>query len=54
MRNYQSLRGRREFTLVLRRGTAASADALTVFGFAPRGQAAHTTKIGIMVPKAVG
>jgi ribonuclease P protein component len=53
VRTYDSLRGRREFTLVVRRGTAAKADALTVFGFEARGAAA-ATKIGVVVPKTVG
>lgn len=52
MRTYDSLRGRREFTLVIRRGTAAARDALTVFGFTPRD--AMTTKIGVVIPKTVG
>ena len=52
MRTYDSLRGRREFTLVVRRGTAAGANALTVF--TPRGPAAPKTKIGVVVPKTVG
>ena len=54
VRTYDSLRGRREFTLVVRRGTAATANALTVFGFEPRGAAAATTKVGVVVPKTVG
>lgn len=52
MRTYDSLRGRREFTLVVRRGTAAGEKTLTVFGFTPRGAA--KTKIGVVVPKTVG
>lgn len=52
MRTFDSLRGRREFTLVIRRGTPAARDALTVYGFAPRGAA--TTKIGVVIPKTVG
>lgn len=54
MRTYDSLRGRREFTLVVRRGNAAKAGALTVFGLEPRGADAATTKIGVVVPKTVG
>jgi len=54
VRTYDSLRGRREFTLVVRRGTAAGANALTVFGFTPRGPAVAKTKIGVVVPKTVG
>jgi ribonuclease P protein component len=54
VRTYDSLRGRREFTLVVRRGTAAGANALTVFGFTPRGPAAAKTKVGVVVPKTVG
>jgi ribonuclease P protein component len=54
VRTYDSLRGRREFTLVVRRGNAAKAGALTVFGLEPRGADAATTKIGVVVPKTVG
>jgi ribonuclease P protein component len=54
VRTYDSLRGRREFTLVVRRGTAAKANALTVFGFEPRVGTATKTKIGVVVPKTVG
>jgi len=54
VRTYDSLRGRREFTLVVRRGIAAKADALTVFGLEPRAGAAAKTKIGVVVPKTVG
>jgi ribonuclease P protein component len=53
VRTFDSLRGRREFTLVIRRGTAAAANALTVFGFAPRPES-RRTKVGIVVPKTVG
>lgn len=54
MRAYDSLRGRREFTLVMRRGKAGSADAVTVFGLVPRGAAIQRTKVGIIIPKTVG
>lgn len=54
MRAFDSLRGRREFTLVMRRGKAGSADALTVFGFMPRGAPTQRTKVGIVIPKTVG
>lgn len=54
MRGYDSLRGRREFTLVMRRGKAGSADALTVFGLVPRGATIQRTKVGIIIPKTVG
>lgn len=53
MRAFDSLRGRREFTLVIRRGTPAAENALTVFGFTPRDKTA-TTKVGVVIPKTVG
>lgn len=53
MRTFDSLRGRREFTLVIRRGSAAAADALTVYGFTPREKTA-ATKVGVVIPKTVG
>lgn len=52
MRAFDSLRGRREFTLVMRRGTRVIRDPLTVYGFAPRG--AQQTKIGVVIPVSVG
>lgn len=54
MRRYQSLRGRREFGLVQRRGRAASTDGLVVFAFTPRDVSAKKAKIGIVVTKKVG
>ena len=54
MRTFDSLRGRREFTLVIRRGTASAANALTVFGLTPRGAGANRTKVGVVIPKTVG
>ena len=54
MRTFDSLRGRREFTLVIRRGTPAAAPALTVFGMQPRGPHAASTKVGVVIPKTVG
>jgi len=53
VRAFDSLRGRREFTLVMRRGKAGSANALTVFGFVPHGATQHT-KVGVIIPKTVG
>src|SRR5215469_16923310 len=52
MRAFDSLRGRREFTLVIRRGTPVVRGALTVYGFAPR--AATRPKLGVVIPKTVG
>lgn len=69
MRAYASLRGRREFALVLRRGQALSSKHLVVFALAPRRtgdaerpSAARTrkhartspTKVGIVITKKVG
>ena len=52
MRAFDSLRGRREFTLVIRRGMPVPSEALTVYGFAPRSSA--RPKLGIVIPKTVG
>ena len=52
MRAFDSLRGRREFMLVMRRGTRVVRDPLTVYGFAPRG--ARQTKVGVVIPVSVG
>jgi ribonuclease P protein component len=54
MRPYASLRGRREFTLTMRRGGAASTPALTVYVFAPRSRPATKPKVGVVVTKKVG
>jgi len=54
VRAFESLRGRREFALVMRRGKAGSAQTLTVFGFVPRGTPVQRTKVGIVIPKTVG
>ena len=54
MRPFDSLRGRREFTLAMRRGAAASTPALTVHVFAPRGAAGAQSKVGVIVTKKVG
>ncbi len=52
MRTFDSLRGRREFTLVIRRGAPVQRDAFTLYGYAPRG--ATATKVGVVIPKTVG
>jgi len=69
VRAYASLRGRREFALVLRRGRTAGSKHLVVFALAPRRmrdaqrprQAAvptrargASTKVGIVITKKVG
>jgi ribonuclease P protein component len=54
MRPYQSLRGRREFALVLRRGRAANAKHLVVFAFSPRSPQRRSTRVGIVITKKVG
>jgi ribonuclease P protein component len=54
MRPYASLRGRREFTLAMRRGGAASTPALTVYVFIPRSRSAAKPKVGVVVTKKVG
>ena len=69
VRRYASLRGRREFALVLRRGRTASSKHLVVFALPPRrppapppsrgarARAAHeesSTKVGIVITKKVG
>jgi ribonuclease P protein component len=52
MRAFDSLRGRREFTLVIRRGTPVARGSLTIYGFRPRG--AMRPKLGVVIPKTVG
>jgi ribonuclease P protein component len=54
VRAFDSLRGRREFTLVMRRGKAGSGGPLTVFGLVPRAADTQRTKVGIIIPKTVG
>lgn len=55
MRAYKSLRGRGEFTLVMRRGKMASARSLAVYRFAPRTAAPDgVPKVGVIVTKRVG
>jgi len=54
MPSFDSLRGRREFTLAMRRGTVASAGAITVHAFAPRTREGTLAKVGIVVTKKVG
>jgi ribonuclease P protein component len=54
MRPYESLRGRREFALVLRKGRASSAKHLVVFAFSPRAPQSRATRVGIVITKKVG
>jgi ribonuclease P protein component len=58
MRRYASLRGRREFALVLRRGRASSTKHLVVFALRPHSKniktAAPQTRVGIVITKKVG
>lgn len=54
MRPYDSLRGRREFVLVLRRGERAGGRALTVSAHQPSVARAGRMKVGIIVPSSVG
>jgi ribonuclease P protein component len=58
MRRYASLRGRREFALVLRRGRASSTKHLVIFALRPHSKniktAAPQTRVGIVITKKVG
>lgn len=55
MRAFESLKGRREFTLVMRKGRVANANALTVYGLTPRGRdRGAISKVGVVVTKKVG
>jgi ribonuclease P protein component len=55
VRAFESLKGRREFTLVMRKGRIARAQALTVYAIAPRGRDRGVrSKVGIVVTKKVG
>ena len=55
MRAFESLKGRREFTLVMRKGRSAQANAVSVYGWTPRGRdRGARSKIGIVVTKKVG
>jgi ribonuclease P protein component len=55
VRAFESLKGRREFTLVMRKGRVAQAKALTVYGLTPRGRdRGARSKVGIVVTKKVG
>jgi len=54
MRQYVSLRGRREFALAMRRGAVVSTPALTVYAFAPRTQQTTAPKVGVVVTRKVG
>lgn len=54
MRPYDSLRGRREFVLALRRGATASSPAVTVSWYRPRGAQNGLPKVGVIVPGSVG
>ena len=54
MRQYVSLRGRREFTLAVRRGRVVSSPALTIYAFSPHRSPAGPAKVGVVVTKKVG
>jgi ribonuclease P protein component len=54
LRPYESLRGRREFALAMRRGNLVSTGALNVRAFFPRGSATSHAKVGIVITKKVG
>ncbi len=55
MSSFDSLKGRREFTLVMRKGRIVSARALTVYALAPRGRARTASpKLGVVITKKVG
>lgn len=54
MRPFSSLRTKREFTLAMRRGAAASTPAFTVYAFSPRRQRDARAKVGFVVTKHVG
>ena len=56
MRRYASLRGRREFALVLRRGRAAQAKHLVVTSLDPplSNKVGHSARVGIVITKKVG
>jgi ribonuclease P protein component len=54
VRPFVSLRGRREFTLAMRRGGSASTQALTVYAFSPRAPVGAKPKVGFVVTKKVG
>jgi ribonuclease P protein component len=55
VRAFESLKGRREFTLVMRKGRVAPTKALMVYGLTPRGRdRGARPKVGIVVTKKVG
>lgn len=54
MRPYDSLRGRREFALTMRRGSSASTPVLTVHALTPASKAAGAAKVGVVVTRKVG
>jgi ribonuclease P protein component len=54
MRPFSSLRTKREFTLAMRRGAAASTPAFTVYAFSPRRHPGSRAKVGFVVTKHVG
>jgi ribonuclease P protein component len=54
MRQYVSLRGRREFALAMRRGNVVSTPALTLYAFSPRTPVAASPKVGVVVTRKVG
>ena len=54
MRSFDSLRGRRAFALVMRKGVVASAPAATTYAFMPSETAGRMPKLGVVVTKKVG
>src|SRR5450755_3679669 len=54
MRQYVSLRGRREFALTMRRGAIVSTPALTLYAFFPRTSRPSPPKVGVVVTRKVG
>jgi len=52
VRRFVSLRGQREFSLLLRHGRAGSSDGVSVRAFSPRNKS--SAKIGIVITKKVG
>jgi ribonuclease P protein component len=54
MRRYSSLRGRREFASVLRRGRPSSTQTIAVFALPARADRASQAKVGFVITKKVG
>jgi ribonuclease P protein component len=52
--SFESLRGRRDFTLVMRRGRRGRSELVTVFGLKAREDGPLVTRVGVIIPKTVG